>query len=260
MNTAMNLVMAMVFGMCLCVPVARADAVTVRTLADQGVLVHRITKSVCLLLVGAETPVHAQDVEDSSEQLVQLATFDTTDHLMADIDTLVKSARQIAAGDRHSVPVNLLLRTNPVLADAFGQMADAAGAAVQPAHRGSYVRVQELRVTSQAFQRDLCLFLTGLSPDGAGELMAERVTFFAQSLDHLVTGLPADGLVAAPNIHIKITLGKVAGQWKTLEPILRAAAAGAPIDSSDAKIASVLGDAILKNFDEITDRFLALAL
>ncbi len=263
MKTLMKLLLAVSLMLGLGLRSADAEPATVRVLADQAVLVHRVTKSVCMVLIGAETPVHVQDISHSTEQLVRLShdldtRADVSKALLADVDTLTKSARQIAAGDLHTVPLTLILRINPDLADAFDQMKVDAPSTISAKNRGSFMLVQDLRVVSQAFQRDLCLALTGLAPDGANEVLARKIAFFAVSMDRLVTGRAKDGLVAAPNIHIKITLGKVAGKWKTLEPILSAAAAGQPIDPRDAQLASVLGDAILKNLDDITDRFLAL--
>lgn len=171
---------------------------------------------------------------------------------------LTKSAQQIVAGDRHSVPVTLLLNTNPALAAHYSQMRYRATSDVPAKYRGSYAMLHELRVVSQAFQRDLCLFLTELASAGADRAMVERIAYFETSLNTLILGDEANGLVAAPNIHIKVTLGKVAAKWKTLEPILSSAASGGPMDPRDVQLASVLGDAILKNFDQISDMFLAL--
>lgn len=263
MNILMSLFLTVSLTFGVGIQSVRAEPVTVRMLADQTVLMHRVTKSVCMVLFGAQTPVHVQDIFSSTEQLARTSEqlrkdANFTDAMFAGVDVLSKSARQIAAGDRHSVPLTLLLRINPELARSFGQIKVGARSSVGAQYRGSFLLVQDLRVVSQAFQRDLCLVLTDLAPQGAGDIMAQQVDAFAVSLSTLVTGDVDIGVVAAPNIYIKTTLGKVVGKWKTLEPILSAAAAGQPIDPRDAQLASVLGDAILKNLDEITDRLLAL--
>lgn len=247
-----------------CALQAAADAqTTVRGLADQAVLVHRITKSVCLLFVGAQTPVHAEDVAVSVDVLHALSAAmsqqaDSGATVSGHVTTLTTSAQQIVAGDRHTVPVTLLLNTNPILAAYYSQMRSQAPSEVPHKYRRTYAVLHELRVVSQAFQRDLCLFLTDLAPTGAERAMIERIAYFKASLDALVFGDVENDLIAAPSIHIKITLGKVASKWKTLEPILSAATSGEPMDPRDVQLASVLGDAILKNLDEISDRFLAL--
>ncbi|WP_189371800.1 hypothetical protein [Tateyamaria omphalii] len=178
--------------------------------------------------------------------------------LFDEVETLTRSAQQIVAGDRHTVPVTLLIRTNPRLAARYSQMRYNATSDVAGKYRGSYAVVHELRVVSQAFQRDLCLFLTDLAASGADRAMTERIAYFSQSLQALVIGDPEARMIAVPNVHIKVTLGKVAAKWKTLEPILSAAASGDPIDPRNVQLASVLGDAMLENLDQISDRFLAL--
>lgn len=242
---------------------AADEMATVSGLADQEVLVHRTTKSVCLLFVGAQTPVHAENVAVSVRELHALLSAmgtqtDADVRLVEEIEILTKSAQQIVAGDRHTVPVTLLLKANPMLASHYSQMRYRAEAKVPDMYRGSYAVLHELRVVSQAFQRDLCLFLTDLASTGAERAMIERIAYFEASVAALISGDRATGLVAAPNIHIKVTLGKVAAKWNTLQPILSSAASGDPIDPRDVQLASVLGDAILANLDQISDRFLAL--
>ncbi|KIC50973.1 type IV pili methyl-accepting chemotaxis transducer N-terminal domain-containing protein [Tateyamaria sp. ANG-S1] len=254
-------VLTLVLG--LCGPAARADTLTVRDWADQAVLVHRVTKSVCLLFVGATMEVHLKDVADSSARLMArsgtlgiVAAADLS--LSADIATLTSSARQIAAGDRHSVAVRLLLRKNPVLSSRYADKRTDALSGVADQLDGSYALLQEMRVLSQKFQRDLCLFLTDLAPADAAGAVSSDIAMFEKALDQLVNGDAAAGLVAAPNIHIKVTLGKVMAKWQTLKPILTAAAAGEVPDPRNAQLASVLGDAILVNLDDVSDRFEAL--
>lgn len=244
-------------------PPAHGQNIALRDVADQAVLVHSITKSACLMLGGAQFPVHADNVETSSAQLLRLSAemalqAETSEAVLQDIETLARSAQQIAAGDHHTVPVTLLLKSNPRLASRFTALKTDAPVAVRDAYQGSYSLVQTLRVTSQAFQRDLCLFMIDLAPPGASVSLTVDIAFFERSLEQLMSGDLRAGLVAAPNIHIKVTLGKIVGKWKTLEPILAAAASGQPIDPRDVQLASVLGDAILKNLDEITDHFLSL--
>lgn len=263
MTALVKLLLTAIFVSYFATPAAAGGQTNVRGLADQAVLVHRITKSVCLLFVGAQTPVHAEDVAASVAELNRLSSAtvanpDTDGDLASEVATLTKSAQQIVAGDRHTVPVTLLITTNPTLASRYSQMRYRAASEVASKYRNSYAVLHELRVVSQAFQRDLCLFLTDLASTGAERAMIERIAYFKVSLDALTFGDHAAGLEAAPNIHIKVTLGKVAAKWKTLEPILSAAASGTEIDPRDVQLASVLGDAILKNFDQISDRFLDL--
>ncbi|WP_299550499.1 hypothetical protein [uncultured Tateyamaria sp.] len=259
----MKLLLKTILALGVAMHATAGEPATVRGLADQAVLVHRITKSVCLLFVGAQTPVHAEDVAASVKELSLLSASvsmqsQANAHLSQEVATLTKSAQQIVAGDRHTVPVTLLLKTNPTLAFHYSQMRYQALSQVPHKYRASYAVLHELRVVSQAFQRDLCLFLTELAPTGAERAMIERISYFKASLDALIVGNAVTGLVAAPNIHIKVILGKVASKWNTLEAILSAAASGDMIDPRDVQLASVLGDAILENLDQISDRFLAL--
>ncbi|APX10772.1 hypothetical protein BWR18_02980 [Tateyamaria omphalii] len=252
---------ALAFG--ACGPADSAGTVTIRDWADQAVLVHRVTKSVCLLFVGSSTSVHLDDVAESSARLMArsgtLGIMAAADlKLAADVATLTRSARQIAAGDRHTVAVSLLLKTNPVLSSRYREKRAHAQSDVPAEFHGSFAAVQDLRVLSQKFQRDLCLFLTDLALDGAAGALSDDIVSFEQALEQITKGDAAAGLVAAPNIHIKVTLGKVAAKWKTLKPILLAAARGEAVDSRDAQLASVLGDAMLANLDDISDRFQAL--
>ncbi len=111
---------------------------------------------------------------------------------------------------------------------------------------------------SQKFQRDLCLFLTDLAPEDAASVFSDDIDHFEHALAQLIEGDRAAGMAAAPNIHIKVTLGKVFAKWKTLKPILQTAASGDVLDPRDAQLASVLGDAMLANLDEVSARFEAL--
>ncbi|MBY5934156.1 type IV pili methyl-accepting chemotaxis transducer N-terminal domain-containing protein [Tateyamaria omphalii] len=263
MKFPVHLIMMLPLAFAVCGPASGADRVTVRDWADQAVLVHRVTKSVCLLFVGASTSVHLDDVAESSARLMArsgtLGVVGAVDLALAqDVATITRSARQIAAGDRHTVAVSLMLRTNPVLSSRYRQKRENAPASVGSEFRGSYALVQELRVLSQKFQRDLCLFLTELAPDDAHHALADDIVRFDQAIEQLISGDTAAGLAAAPNIHIKVGLRKVAAKWATLKPILLTAADGDMPDPRDVQLASVLGDAMLTNFDDVSDRFQAL--
>lgn len=243
------------------VPAVAAQQMTARGYADQAVLVHRMTKSVCMLFVGAQTPVHAQDALQSAEQLeLRAAALEegNTHVSRGTLATYAASARQIVAGDRHSVPVSQMLRKNPELAAQYRHAWRSAAVNVTPAYQNNFRLVQELRVQSQAFQRDLCLFLTGLAGDTTASILKTDIAFFAQTLDVLIAGNPDQAVEPAPNIYIKVALGKVQSKWTTLEPILSQAAADGQVDVRDAQLASVLGDAILENLDEVSDRFMGI--
>lgn len=253
--------------MCCAALPSLAQPLSVARIADQEVLVHRVTKSACLMLSGAETTVHSEDVQASTAALTAFMDVlsgaaplpeDDAAALVESMTTLKRSALQIRAGDRHSVPVALMLRMNIGLSEVFFDMRATAASPVGYPYVDAYALVQDLRIASQAFQRDLCLFLTELAAPGAAAQMADRLAVFERAIAILVEGDVDRSIPPAPNIHIKITLGKVAAKWQTLAPILEGAARGEPVAARDAQLASVLGDAMLRDLDNISERFLAL--
>ncbi|MEX0370248.1 MAG: hypothetical protein AB3N09_06420 [Tateyamaria sp.] len=244
----------------LIAPGLAAAPPVVSDLADQAVLVHRITKSACLMVSGADTPVHGEDVAASTAALSALTQgstgiIDGPVPLRRNVDVLNRSALQIAAGDRHSVPFALMLRMNMQLSQHYSDLRARSIAAEPAPHAAAHALVHELRVASQAFQRDLCLYLTDLATPMVAHDMDARLAFFGHSVSALLAGDPDQSVPPPPTIHIKIALGKVESKWRTLEPILAQASSGHAIEPRDAQLASVLGDAILRNLDEIADRF-----
>lgn len=238
--------------------------------ADQSVLVHRITKSACLVLMGADAPIHSDVIASSAVELEQmlghwnakntLNGYEMLTGLRFDADVMTRSALQIAAGDVHSVPVGLLLRYNPRVLAALGQFGtDTPVPSVLPEHRPAFRAVHRLRIRSQQLLGDLCLLETGLGGADAARRVMSDIAAVTDAIEDLKVGNAQQLIVKAPNTHIKITLGKVSSKWKTLAGILDAAAQGAHVDLRDVQLASVMGDAILKNLDEIVERFEALA-
>ncbi|WP_299284663.1 hypothetical protein [uncultured Tateyamaria sp.] len=251
----------------LILPVSSAaQPVSMVQVMDQAVLTHRIAKSACLVLMGAEAQIHADDIEASStaldaglERLLATSAGEDRNQIksLRDIGhTMSVSAKQVAAGDLHTVPAGLLLRFNPIVSDTLGDI--ASGATVPAAlheMRPAYRAVHRMRAVSQQVQRDLCLLETDLAWSGAAKVMTVHIVEFEQTIDDLMNGNPDKSIIKAPNIHIKVTLGKVASKWTTLAPILEQAARGDPVDMRDIQLASVLGDAILRNLNDVAARF-----
>ncbi|WP_299153521.1 hypothetical protein [uncultured Tateyamaria sp.] len=243
-----------------------AQPVSMVHVLDQVVLTHRIAKSACLVLMGAEADIHAEDIERSSTALDAglerlLATSGAEDRnqikSLRDIGhTMSLSAKQVAAGDMHTVPAGLLLRFNPIVSNTLGDIASRTSVPTALKEmRSAYRAVHRMRAISQQVQRDLCLLETDLAWSGAADVMADHIVEFEQTLEDLIDGNPARSIIKAPSIHIKITLGKVASKWVTLAPILRQAARDDPVDMRDIQLASVLGDAILRNLNDVAVRF-----
>jgi len=261
---AMRLIVAVMTLVCALVwrpvgPLWADGAAQVGLVSDQVVHVHRVAKSACLVLSGAEPDVHLQDITRSSAAmrggfLALASEGGTSDQslIMAasrDGDVLVRAALQIAGGDRHSVAVAQMLRNGPLVT--------ARMAAVDLGMRGpppegpsaELNAVHELRIKSQRLQQDLCLLRIGL----AGARAANRLFRDAQSIPQLLVALrngdPKRGLSAAASIHIKVELGKALAKWRSLAPIVAGATDGEMLDLRDVMIASVLVDAMLGNLD-----------
>ena len=151
-----------------------------------------------------------------------------------------------------------MLRKNLALSDQYVDLRKRAETSVNASNAAAYALIHELRIASQAFQRDLCLYLTDLASKAMAHDLSVRMDFFANTLAALLVGDATRSVVPPPNIHIKITLRKIESKWRTLAPILGAAAKGQLLDARDAQLASVLGDAMLRDLDAIVARFEAL--
>lgn len=257
-------ILALTLAMLLAWPGTRGAAAEPAGMAaalQQVTLTHRLVKFSCLMMKGAGAPIYAEQITSSADAL-GAGWADLADHAivvpdrtMARGDIVLKSARQIGAGDFHSVPVSLLLEAARDVSHDLMQMSAQTAA---PAHLGTkaeyYRAVLLARAASQALQRDMCLIATGLASDQAQALFADRVAAFEVQVHGLLHGDAARGLQKAPDIHVKVTLGKIQSKWKTLLPLLTTAADGAAVALRDVQLASVLGDAILANFDHIATR------
>ncbi|MEM8577965.1 MAG: hypothetical protein AAGF60_08965 [Pseudomonadota bacterium] len=240
----------------------RADEVRPAALvSNQVVHVHRIVKSACLVLSGAPPEVHLEDISTSSAamrsgfQALSIDSPRSDGTLIAsarrDGDVLTRAALQIVAGDRHSVAVAQLLRKGPLVTARLEALSSLPGGAFLQA-------IHDVRVRSQRAQRDLCLLRIGL----VGERAVRRLAADSAAIPDVLAGLQDGnrrlGLDRAPNIHIKVAIGKAASKWRSLAPIAQRAVDGDTLDLRDVQVASVLVDAMLGNLNEALGHFDAL--
>ncbi|MEO0391146.1 MAG: hypothetical protein AAF218_09430 [Pseudomonadota bacterium] len=234
---------------------AAAEAMPAGLLADQTLLVHRLTKSACLVLSGAAPDVHMLDIERSAaamlqgfadlEQIADVHSQSLLANARRDGETLAQAASQIAAGDRHSVAVGLLLRNAPLVA--------ARLSALPVAQRDETDRTGEtahnLRVRTQRLQRDLCLLRIGLAGTRAQVRLQRDLDRVPQLLNDLLSGNAARQIGPPPSVQVKVLYGKAAAKWKTLSGVVSDAALARQLGLSDVQIGSVLVDGMLNDLD-----------
>lgn len=248
----------------------------------QSMLAHRMTKSACLVMMGADAKVHSEVALGTAQEFDQHMRVLIDGHpdlgVVAEHDGtlrsalertqmyargLTASAAQIASGDFHSVPVSLMISRNSAVTDQMASIrqatferysvekqADGLAKTVHWAHEQNAL-IQELL-------RDLCFITLDISSVGATTAMLEKMVVFEDRSLLLKQGSSADGIVKAPNIHIKIELGKVITKWVKIKPYLEAAAAGETADLSDIQLAYVYGEAITGNLAKILDHYTKL--
>lgn len=254
---------------------ARLDA-----LARQSMRAYRMTKSVCLVMMGAQTQIHSDVAIRTSlefeDQMTALISGNTETGLEAEenpeLQALFKdiltyaipmtiSARQVASGDFHAVPVSLLLQRHQMVSSQIETIWRQAAATYsgQTVHEGGYLKTIEaahrLNALSQEVLRDLCYIRLGLAKEETQHALAEKMERFGKLNKQLKDGDPAAGLITAPNIYIKIGYDKVASRWRTMKPILESAVAGEDIEIKDIQLASVMGESLIKQMNDILRRY-----
>ena len=248
----------------------------------QSMLAHRMTKSACLVMMGANATVHSEVALTAAQEfeahMQVLIAGDDAQNVQEELDHdlrtallftqefslgLTASSAQIASGDFHSVPVGLMITRNSGVArqmedirsDTFARYSSdfQNGDLAKTVH---WANAQNALI--QELLRDLCFITLDISGAGAKDALLEKLALFEARSVVLKEGSAAEGIVKAPNIHIKIELGKVISKWSKIKPYLEAAAVGKTSDLSDIQLAFVYGEAITDNLKKILDRYAKL--
>ncbi len=256
------------------VPASARDASVVRAdlLMGQKVRLHKMSKSVCYLIAGADrallsrTALAAAEAFDAA--LITLQEDGETTGLAPEADTgvqaaltdlhrqsrgVVLSARQIIAGDLHHVPLTLFLDGGPETEARLENLeSDVLPGLVSSSEKGvSFAAFRALRDQSarlQALLRDACLLKVGLLGAAGQARLSESFDLFEAELRVLREGDPERGIPAPPNVSSRVLLDKVASLWAKARPTMVAATQGQPVEMRALQMASIFADLMDKSF------------
>ncbi|MFT6024219.1 MAG: hypothetical protein ACI9PY_002344 [Ascidiaceihabitans sp.] len=276
------------FALCFGVQTAVAENDTqifarLGMIEHQAMLAHRMTKSACLVMMGADAKEHAEvallTAQQFETQMQVLINGDAAHGIGKENDVelraalenaqafsngLTASSAQIASGDFHSVPVGLMISRNGAVANRMEDIRQGTLARYSSELRQNdlvntvhWANAQNALI--QELLRDLCFITLDISDAGAKGALLEKLAVFEERSVLLKIGSAPDDIAKAPSIHIKIELGKVITRWGKIKPYLEAAAAGETADLSDIQLAYVYGEAITANMKKILDRYAKLS-
>lgn len=262
-------------GMWLQAGVARAVDATYERLQSVGlqpVLVYQMSKSVCLVMMGAQAQHNAetafvvsQQIDAALRELRQdRATLGDGTELATELSHLAAgmtaSARQIVSGDFHAVPMQILLdRHGAVTAQArqiWGELGEEWS--TEPSYQTyltTLAGVYELDALAQEVLLDLCFVRMDIKRAAKLASLPDKIARFELLAQALKLGDDSLGFSKAPNINAKFGYDKVTAKWKTLRSILDQALEGQALEVDDIQLASVMSDAIHKQVTDILGRY-----
>ncbi len=255
-------------------PALARDASVVRAelLMGQKARLHKMSKSVCYLIAGADRALLSKAAntaaEGFDEALMTLQEGGGAADLPPEADPdmqaalrdlyrqsrgVILSARQIVAGDLHHVPMTLFLEGGPDTEARLTALENnALPALVSGAEQGisfaAFRALQDQSARLQALLRDTCLLQVGLlSAAGKAQFLAS-FELFETELTALRDGAARRGIPAPPNVSARVLLDKIATFWAKARPTLVAATQGQPIEMRALQKASIFADLMDKSF------------
>lgn len=211
----------------------------------QRMLTQQITRNACFVMADADPVRYVAKTEDNARQfnavLTGLREGDADLGILAESNpevlaalaqvedlwaTLGPAARQIAAGDYHSIPmeqmINLNMTTLSVMQSAVETMAQRYQNGDVSAEMVATVALAgRQRMLTQKVSKEVCFRTIGLETAGANELVQKTITDFDAAMVKLQEGAPADLILAPPNEQVRQQLQVTNAAWLELKTLIR---------------------------------------
>lgn len=243
--------------------------------ARQRMLSQRMAKSACLSMVSVDAEVEARRAHEAATSfdamLVSLADGDADQGVLKETypdvraglartaalsSGLTASARQIAAGDLHTVVVWLMVSRNlPTLNEMHATMelmeAHYGTAKIDPGIAAAIVLAGRQGMLSQKMVKELCFLSIGIGGADVREALADTVDVFDTALHRLFRGGKNGALGGKPKPRQRGQLRAVKKSWKPMKQLLEEVVAGGEITDEILLDAARQSEVLLQEADAL---------
>lgn len=224
---------------------AESDARTRMNLAGrQRMLTQRIARNACFVMAGVDQKRFASETEANVEMfnavVLGLRQGDENLGILAESDpevlialkevetlwaTLGPAARQISAGDVHSIPMQQLINLNMETLKRMHATVQTMAGRYQNSNSSADVVTTvavagRQRMLTQKVSKELCFRAIGLEKVGADSLVQDTVNQFDVAMRKLLEGSEADGIIAPPTDDIKQQLLLTNALWEDMKSLV----------------------------------------
>ncbi|MCV3271161.1 type IV pili methyl-accepting chemotaxis transducer N-terminal domain-containing protein [Roseobacter sinensis] len=240
----------------------------------QRMLTQQMARNACLVMAGVDPERFVAKTETNVQQfndvLAALRYGDETLGLLPETNaevlaalarvealwaTLGPAARQVAAGDFHSVPMAQLINMNmATLAEMH-----AAVLTIQTAHQTDNIPAGLLktvqvagrqRMLTQKISKEVCFAIIGLGDLGSRELVETTMRDFDSAMAKLMGGSEEDGIIAPPSDAVKRQLELTNGTWMEFKALVAAISDDTDVDHATRVQLANISDQVLKEMNQ----------
>lgn len=210
----------------------------------QRMLTQQLARNACLVMAGVEPERFAAKADVNVQQfdsvLIGLREGDATLGMLPETDpailaaltevealwaTLGPAARQIAAGDVHSVPMAQLITLNmSTLTHMHQAVLTMAKTYQSPDISAALLKTVAVagrqRMLTQKVSKEVCFKMIGLENLGARELVEATVQDFDTAMAMLLSGSEEAGILPPPNRAVRQQLERARGAWQDFKDLV----------------------------------------
>ncbi|WP_300058291.1 type IV pili methyl-accepting chemotaxis transducer N-terminal domain-containing protein [uncultured Roseobacter sp.] len=245
----------------------------------QRMLTQQLARNACFVMAGVEPERFAAKTEENVQQfngvLVGLRAGDVTLGMLPEEDpgilaaleeveelwaTLGPAARQISAGDYHSIPMAQLITLNTATLKRMHEtvlaMTETYQSADIPAAMLKTVGVAgRQRMLTQKVSKEACFSIIGLDGLGAPELVDATVAEFDTAMAALLAGSEAEGILPPPTQAVTRQLETAQGSWQALKDLLQQIRAQPDVDHDTRVRLAYMSDDVLRQMNEAVNLY-----
>lgn len=239
----------------------------------QRMLTQQIARNACFVMAGVDPERFAGKTETNLRQFssvilglrngdANLGILPETDPevlaALAEVDTLWASlgpaARQISAGDFHSVPMQQLISLNTetlaqmhATVQIMGRVYQDARVPVELLPAISLARRQ--RMLTQKVSKEICFKTIGLKTVGATNRIDATVADFDAAMTKLLEGSAPDGILEPPNRQVKKQLARTNKAWGDFKTLVQQIRDEVDVDQGTRVKLANMSDQVLREMD-----------
>ncbi|WP_299961999.1 type IV pili methyl-accepting chemotaxis transducer N-terminal domain-containing protein [uncultured Roseobacter sp.] len=246
----------------------------------QRMLTQRLAKNACFVMAGIEPDTYAAHTDETFHRFNQVLLAiregdpelgmlpeihqDVLDNL-SEVETLWAelgpAARQIAAGDLHSVPMQQLIQLNietlkRMHATVLQMGTHYANENVSPEMVTTLATAGRQRMLSQKLSKELCFRTIGLEREGSVELIEETIAQFDAAMAKLLAGAPQDGILPPPLEDVRSLLEKTNTTWAEFKALARRIEENPDIGPDERLQIAELGNLVLQEMESAVQSYL----